>query len=288
MTLGGKTRKRKRNRFDFVLFSCAVISRLCYFSFFAIPTIPLERDIRECRQSRSDADNFTTNSNLPAHHSDWFPQKLGEMVSRTQVWCDVTSLGPPDGAFLTCLQAAMKQLHDKQTPIVVRFLFGNLPGMPVNCHKLIQTLTQDIPPSTTQLRVWVGAWRKGVSWNHAKIVAVDGSFLHTGGHNLWDGHYLQHDPVHDLSCELKGRVTHDGHLFANEQWQFIERMQNSICGYVTNKLPNNLPLVLKSRVTVSAFLVRIASVYPPVYRKALVPRILPARSDRHVPMISMG
>jgi hypothetical protein len=70
--------------------------------------------------------------------------------------------------------------------------------------------------------------------------------------------------VHDLSLELNGSVTHDSHLYANEQWQFIERMQNSICGYVIDKLPDNLPLVLKSRVTVSEFPVKLASVYPPV------------------------
>jgi phosphatidylserine/phosphatidylglycerophosphate/cardiolipin synthase-like enzyme len=149
-------------------------------------------------------------------------------------------------------------------------------------------LTKDIPSEKTHLRLWVGAWRKGISWNHAKIIAVDGNFLHTGGHNMWDGHYLKHDPVHDLSLELNGRVTHDSHLYANEQWQFIERMQNSICGYVIDKLPDSLPMALKSRVTVSEFPVKTAPVYPPVYSKGMVPKVLPARSERQVPIISMG
>jgi hypothetical protein len=36
----------------------------------------------------------TTDGNLPStNHSDWFPEKMGEMVSRTEVWCDVMSLG---------------------------------------------------------------------------------------------------------------------------------------------------------------------------------------------------
>jgi hypothetical protein len=95
-------------------------------------------------------------------------------------------------------------------------IFGNIVGMPVNCNKLIKTLTKDIPSETTHLRVWVGARRKGISCNHAKIIAVDRNFLHTGGHNMWDMHYLKHDPVHDLSLGLNGRVTHDSHLYANE------------------------------------------------------------------------
>jgi hypothetical protein len=214
----------------------------------------------------------TTDGNLPTNHSDWFPEKIGEMVSRTEVWCDVMSLGPPDGVFMTCMQAALKQLHSNNKKIIVRMMFGNIVGMSVNCDKLIKTLTKDIPYETTHLRVW----------NHAKIIAVDGNFLHTGGHNMWDGHYLKHDPVHDLSLELNGRVTHDSHLYANERWQFIERMQNSICGYVIDKLPDNLPLVLKSRVTVSEFPVKLASVYPPVYKKGLVPRVLPLRTQRQV------
>mmetsp|Transcript_16631 Transcript_16631/g.27566 ORF Transcript_16631/g.27566 Transcript_16631/m.27566 type:complete len:580 (+) Transcript_16631:78-1817(+) len=221
------------------------------------------------------------------NHSDWFPEKLAGMVSRTEVWCDIMSLAPPDGIFLTTMQAALKQLHEKNKKIVVRMMFGNIVGMPVNCHKVMKKLTEGIP-ATTNLRLWVGAWRKGVSWNHAKIIAIDGNFLHTGGHNLWDSHYLKHDPVHDLSLEVTGRVTHDGHLFANEQWHFIERMQNSFCGYFIDKLPDSLPMALKSRVTVSEFPPNLASEYPPVYRKALVPKIMPLRSELQVPIISMG
>jgi hypothetical protein len=91
-------------------------------------------------------DSFsTTDGNSPTNHSDWFPEKMGEMVSRTEVWCDVMSLGPPDGLFMTCMQAALKQLHSKNKKIIVRMMLGNIVGMPVNCDKLIKTLTKDIP-----------------------------------------------------------------------------------------------------------------------------------------------
>ena len=40
--------------------------------------------------------------------------------------------------------------------------------------------------------------------NHAKIIAVDGKVLITGGHNFWDQHYLKTAPVHDLSIRLRG------------------------------------------------------------------------------------
>ena len=88
-------------------------------------------------------------------------------------------------------------------------MFGNIVGMPVNCEKILKELVKEIPDDLSKhIRIWVGAWRKGISWNHAKIIAIDGTNLWTGGHNLWDGHYLKHNPVHDLSIELK--VRYDG------------------------------------------------------------------------------
>jgi hypothetical protein len=61
---------------------------------------------------------------------------------------------------MTCIQAALKQLHSKNKKIIVIMMFGNIVGMPVNCNKLIKTLTTYIPSETTHLRVWVGAWRR--------------------------------------------------------------------------------------------------------------------------------
>lgn len=45
---------------------------------------------------------------------------------------DIMSLGPPDGKFLTAFQSALQVLAEKsktkETPIVVRMLFGNIAG----------------------------------------------------------------------------------------------------------------------------------------------------------------
>merc|ERR1712151_1431443 len=109
-------------------------------------------------------------------------------------------------------------------PVTIRLMFGNLPGMPTNCNALRDSLTEGLATDgSANIKLWVGAWRLGSSWNHAKIIAVDGRCLSTGGHNLWDGHYLKEKPVHDLSLEMRGRVTHYGHLFANNQWDFIKK-----------------------------------------------------------------
>jgi len=67
------------------------------------------------------------------------------------------------------------------------------------------------------------------SWNHAKIVAVDGRSVITGGHNLWSGNYLQtHDPVHDLSVHLRGPVAADAHRFVDVEWAYACSHANNI------------------------------------------------------------
>jgi hypothetical protein len=124
-------------------------------------------------------------------HDDWFPAKLAEIIKRTTKWCDIMSLGPPDGLFMTKFQDALHVLavrsQTQKETIVVRIMFGNIVGMPVNCTEVLRELTKHLP-ETHKLKLWVGAWRKGTSWNHAKIIAVDGVYLWTGGHNLWDYH----------------------------------------------------------------------------------------------------
>jgi hypothetical protein len=113
-------------------------------------------------------------------HDDWFPERMGEILATTEYWADVMSLGPPDGLFLKHFNAALKTIVAKNLnrDVVVRMMFGNIIGMPVDCNKVIKKLTDGLPRDA-KLHLWVGAWRRGLSWNHAKLIAVDGRYLHT-------------------------------------------------------------------------------------------------------------
>jgi hypothetical protein len=51
-------------------------------------------------------------------------------------------------------------------------MFENIVGMPVNCDAVLKALTED-PPDNANIQLWVGAWCKGITWNHAKIIAID-------------------------------------------------------------------------------------------------------------------
>jgi hypothetical protein len=118
-------------------------------------------------------------------HSDWFPIKMAEIMARTEIWCDVMSLRPPDGLFMDKFREALTTICERAgTPdhktITIRMMFGNIAGCwPVNCNRVIKKLTEHLPENPN-IRLWVGAWRKGASWNHAKLIAVDGKYLHTG------------------------------------------------------------------------------------------------------------
>jgi hypothetical protein len=63
-------------------------------------------------------------------HSDYFPDMMKEIMSRTKVWCDVMSLGPPDGVFMVKIQEALLKIaenaKDSEKPVVIRFMFGNI------------------------------------------------------------------------------------------------------------------------------------------------------------------
>lgn len=64
----------------------------------------------------------------PDGHDDWFPEIMGDIMARTQIWCDVLSLGPPDGKFMTSFKSALAKIAEtaqgREEPIVVRMMFG--------------------------------------------------------------------------------------------------------------------------------------------------------------------
>jgi hypothetical protein len=173
--------------------------------------------IGKIHQTPMDAFSRTESTDPPEGHDDWFPEKVGEIIARTESWCDVMTLAPPDGLFLVAFKKALKSICERDAVlgrVTIRMMFGNIVGMPVNCNMLIEELTKDLPEdASSKLKLWVGSWRKGVSWNHAKIIAVDGKYLLTGGHNFFDDHYLKKNPVNDLSLEMEGGVARDAHRY---------------------------------------------------------------------------
>jgi phosphatidylserine/phosphatidylglycerophosphate/cardiolipin synthase-like enzyme len=205
--------------------------------------------------------------------SNWLPTNMTYLLSQTQVWCDFMSLAPPNGLFLSQIKDALHIIANRckvsGNKIVIRFMFGNVITVPVNCTSLIQELTKHLP-DISNLHIYVGAWRKGMTWNHAKVIAIDGKMLYTGGHNLWDNVYLDVDPIHDTSIRLEGDVALVAHRYANEQWSFIQRDQSSIKGKIVNLLPDRWGLPLVTRVTISEYPEHFAETFAPLFKEELI------------------
>ncbi len=238
---------------------------------------------------------------LDAGHTDWFADVYGDLLAKTEVFCDFLSLSPPDGMFLEKIKASLAILAEKSrksgNKIVVRFLFGSVIALPVQCTAVLEEFTSGLS-SDTNLEIWVGAWRKDICWNHAKIVAVDGKHVHTGGHNVWDPVYLQKDPIHDTSIQLEGPIAIQAQQYANGQWEYIREQQSTVMGWLVAQVSEEIRLPLRSRVIISEWpktsaLMRLlgkgTSTYPPVFSKDMLPSSVDeCCSDDEVKMLALG
>lgn len=221
-------------------------------------------------------------------HSDEFPARMAAVIAKAEKFVDFASLGVPDGKFLSCIVKALQKLDKSHKRVKIRFLTGNIIGMPTDNEAILKELTQNesgaIRPATT-LQLWVGSWRKGLSWNHSKIVAVDGKYLFQGGHNVWDAHYLQHNPVRDVSMEAEGHITHDAHVFCNRMWEYIYRKEN------LRKLRQNdvIPKVRTVNTSIFSWPPILAPRRPPMYKANSQPWDIPyALLKGDIPMLSIG
>ena len=155
-----------------------------------------------------------------AGHSDQLFEDFYLAITEGEEFIDVVSLTEPDGRFLVAIRNALTFLDSTASSARVRLNFGSINGAFFDQYEVINDLTRDLP-SDTALQVHVGGWRSAVdSWNHAKIIAVDGQLLIQGGHNMWDVDYLRANPVHDLTMRLRGTPAVDAHHFADRLWEY--------------------------------------------------------------------
>ena len=58
-----------------------------------------------------------------------------------------------------------------------------------------------------------------MTWNHTKIIAVDGTEALVGGHNLNMDLFRNYPPVHDVSVVVHGEAAYGSQLFLNKMWE---------------------------------------------------------------------
>jgi len=167
-------------------------------------------------------------ADLPAGHSDALVRQVHDLVVSARRRVDIALLQPvPDGAFIEALRTALQELARRLGPMTVRVIVGQYPPDNVDVPAFFRTLTEGI--DTTRLELSVAAFRSCVafddcdsySWNHAKIIAIDGRVVLAGGHNLWAKDYLGGEPVADLSMRVEGPAATSAVRFIDRLWQFV-------------------------------------------------------------------
>ena len=183
-----------------------------------------------------------------------FQRAIEEIIQKTRYRCDLSSLNSPDpdwarvvlGAMDTCLTQRMGRTRAPQ----FRFFFGQTPMVPVGepdnlidfkaaIIRLFRERSQywEIKPE-----IWMGRFyrlKDGVissieakvfgsgvidsddtkmTWNHTKIISVDGVESLVGGHNLNMDLFISYPPVHDVSIVSHGDAAYGAQLFLNQMW----------------------------------------------------------------------
>ncbi|MES2780745.1 MAG: phospholipase [Bacteroidota bacterium] len=183
-----------------------------------------------------------------------FERAIVEIIQKTKYRCDVSSLNSPDpdwakailGAIDTCLTARMGRTQ----PVQFRFLFGITPtgifGNPANyvdfqaalirLHRERSSSWEVMPEiwmgkfsrlaggilTAIQLQVFgtavIGSDDTKMTWNHTKVISVDGTEALVGGHNLNMDLFRSYPPVHDVSLVVHGAAAYGSQLFLNQMW----------------------------------------------------------------------
>lgn len=156
-----------------------------------------------------------------------FLQKMKEMVEFARKSVDFADLinpaafstGYPNGGYFNALVDGLKEghkNHPKDVP-VVRILIGVFPPTIPAPTIYLKTLVDAVG---SWAKVQIGYMRTApYSWNHAKVLDVDGREAIVGGMNYWAGDYLDTShPTNDVSMWVKGPVAADVSRFMDVLW----------------------------------------------------------------------
>jgi hypothetical protein len=183
-----------------------------------------------------------------------FERAVVEVMQKARYRCDLSSLNSPDPDWvrpiLGAIDTALSTPTGQAAPTQFRFLFGQTPVSPfmepanftdfkaalVRLVRLRARYWERMPEfwlgrfyrlqdgilSALKHRVFsdsiISSDDTKMTWNHSKIIAVDGCEALVGGHNLNMDLFRSYPPVHDLSCVVHGAAAYGSQMFLNRMW----------------------------------------------------------------------
>lgn len=163
---------------------------------------------------------------------DNFQSTVRADIASAEHGVDITTLvSYPDGILQEDLVSGLQTALARNPGLKIRILggaapcFGNLFG--VRCETAahyMSRLKRDLGKAAENARIMVAGMQTQfmASWNHAKILVVDGRTAVVGGHNFWSDVYGPvTDPVSDVSMRLTGPGAAFSQRYNDQLWAFV-------------------------------------------------------------------
>ncbi|MEU1374566.1 phospholipase D-like domain-containing protein [Streptomyces triculaminicus] len=161
--------------------------------------------------------------------------KMTENISKAKRTVDISTLAPfPNGAFQEAIAAGLKASVEAGNKPRVRVLVGAAPVYHVNVlpskyrddllarlGKAAGGITLNVASMTTS--------KTSFSWNHSKLLVVDGESAITGGINSWKDDYVDTThPVTDVDLALTGPAAHSAGRYLDQLWSWTCRNKGNV------------------------------------------------------------
>lgn len=158
--------------------------------------------------------------------------RMTENISKARHTVDISTLAPfPDGAFQDAIVAGLKKSAGAGNKLTVRVLVGAAPiyhlnVMPSKYRDELRTRLGEHADDVTLNVASMTTSKTGFSWNHSKLLVVDGRSVITGGINNWKNDYVTTThPVSDVDLALTGPAAGSASRYLDQLWSWT--CQNS-------------------------------------------------------------
>ncbi|WP_308312680.1 phospholipase D-like domain-containing protein [Streptomyces sp. ISL-11] len=161
--------------------------------------------------------------------------KMTENIAGATRTVDISTLAPfPNGAFQDAIVAGLKTSAEAGHKLKVRVLVGAAPVYHMNVlpSKYRDELTAKLGKAAANVTLNVASMttsKTAFSWNHSKLLVVDGQSAITGGINSWKDDYLDTaHPVSDVDLALTGPAAGSAGKYLDTLWAWTCQNKSNI------------------------------------------------------------
>nr|BAB69062.1 phospholipase D [Streptomyces septatus] len=161
--------------------------------------------------------------------------KMTENISKAKRTVDISTLAPfPNGAFQDAIVAGLKSAAESGNKLKVRILVGAAPVYHLNVmpSKYRDELNSKLGKTAGDITLNVASMttsKTAFSWNHSKLLVVDGQSAITGGINGWKDDYVDTShPVSDVDLALTGPAAGSAGRYLDQLWSWTCQNKSNV------------------------------------------------------------